>query len=204
MTRVKPALAAALLLLLGCGRDAFKETIRQLPEGRSAKDPETGAVFTFHQKNAGVAGADGWYAAHSVPCGFRVKVPGPYNDFSQEMPATDGALVRLHVLGTKTVEGAKFTISCTERSDGKITPGWAEDVVKDLAAGMSNVQRTQFTLGGTQGIELRGGSNGTMFAGRFIAFGRRAYNLMVEYPASEESYMPGVVSEFFASFEPPR
>jgi hypothetical protein len=201
---VKPTLAAALLLFLACGRDAFKETIKQLPEGGSAKDPETGVVFTFHQKNAGVAGTDGWYAAHSVPCGFRVGVPGPYNDFSQEMPATDGARVRLHVLGTKTVEGAKFTVSCTERSDGRITPGWAEDVVKDLAADMSNVQRTPFTLAGAQGIELRGGSNGTLFAGRFIAFGRRSYNLMVEYPSSEEAYMPRLVDRFFASFEPPR
>lgn len=196
-------LIGCLLAMCACDRVKFEQQIRDLPEGGTATDPKSGVTFTMHRKGAGTPDATGWVPATSTqPCGMHVKLPGPYNDFTQKVKATDGAMITIHVVGTRTIEGAKFTVTCTERSDNKVQPNFKEEVVDGLRADNPELKQRRVAFGGGEGIEYTMQNSRSAAIGRLGVVGTRAYQLIVEYPRSEDEYMPGVASTFFSSFEP--
>ena len=194
-----------MLLIAGtaCRADeSFRDQIKQLPAGKSLKDVESGVVFTFNQKNAGVKGVDGWYAATSLPCGFSARLPGPYNDFSQTSTTTDGQTIHLHTVGTRTTEGVKFTALCIERSDQKFPPHWVDQLVASFRKDGTAVSEHAALLAGQPATEFAVGDSSVELIVRCAVIDQRAYQLMVEYPQSEAGYMPDVAASFFDSFRP--
>ena len=100
------------------------------------------------------------------------------------------------------LEGAKFTATCTERSDDKISRSFADDVVNGLRTDNPDLRRRKVLFAGTDGVEYSMSSSQTAAIGRLAVIGTRAYQLIVEYPRSEDKYMPDVANSFFESFEP--
>ena len=128
-------------------------------------------------------------------------MPGPYIDFTQAGRATDGAMVRIHHVAAKTVDGATFTVTCTERSDGKLSPSFAEDLVNGLRDNPTLRQR-KVKLAGADGVEYSMSSSQMAAIGRIGVIGTRGYLLIIEYPRSVDEHIPLVANLFFESFEP--
>lgn len=199
---MKRCLLIALVATLSMGQRPLKETIENLPEGGTFTDPKTGTSLTMHRRGAGSRDSMGWYSATSlVPCGFQVNMPGPYNDFTQSGRATDGAMVKIHTVAARTVDGATFTVTCTERSDGKIPRSLADDLVNGLRSSNPDLRQRKAMLAGADGVEYSMHSSQSGQMGRIAVIGSRAYLLIIEYPWSEEKHMPDVAKVFFESFE---
>jgi len=200
---MKRCLLIVLVATLLTGqRSQLEETIQNLPEGGTFTDPKTGVTLTMHRKGAGSRDATGWYAATSLqPCGFHVIMPGPYNDFTQTGRATDGAMVKIHTVAARTPEGATFTVTCTERSDGKISRSLAEDLVNGLRSTNPDLRQRKVMLAGADCVEYSMHTSQSGGMGRIAVIGTRAYLLIIEYPRSVDEYIPDVAKLFFESFE---
>ena len=140
-----PSLLAMLLAfsltvpVAGSERDQMRQKFEALEPGESFV--HAGLTLTLHQKNAGVERQDGWYEAVSTECGHRVLTPGQYNDATQRAPIAEGVELLVHTLGARTVEGAKFTATCWQRTDGDMPEGFARGAVEALGEGPQTERR---------------------------------------------------------------
>ena len=177
----------------------YKSSIQALPDGGSYTDPKLGMTFTMHHRQSGSALPDGWYGVLSTGGRFHVALPGLAADFSQRAPTEDGAFMTLHTVALRTAEGIRFTATCTERSDHKLRSDFASSVVaamlRDHPAGTKRPVE-HGSLRGTHVSIRTANSRGEM---EVFVVGERAYQLIVEYPETEASYMPSLCERFFSS-----
>ena len=180
---------------------SLESRIESLADGQSVA--ANGMTVTMHRKNAGTKRADGWIAATSTGCVFSIAVPEVFNDFSQSTATTDGSMLRVHVLGTRTGE-TKFTALCFTRDDNTIPPDWAASAIDQLGrGGLEVTSRSEIADQRAKGVEIRASSAfGSRLIGRFIGTGTHAYQLLIEFPAAEEQQAARRASVFFDSFKP--
>jgi hypothetical protein len=67
--------------------------------------------MTIHRLQAGTADADGWYSAVSTNGSFSVRLPIPFNDFTN--PGKDDGTKLCYTIGSQTSEGVKFSATRT-------------------------------------------------------------------------------------------
>jgi hypothetical protein len=194
------------VLLAACSRstaeqpspEELRRKIESLSDGQSV---DIGDVrFTMHRKATGIPAANGWVEATSTGCGFTVLLPGPFNDFSQSAPTTDGSTLHTHAVGTRTIEGDKFTALCLTRDDGRIPADWALHSAAALKKGHTVLNSQPISLPGLEGFDLHvaAPSGARMFA-RYLRSVDHAYQLTLEYPSSSGDYAPDLAPVFLNS-----
>lgn len=99
------------------------------------REVQPGTFMTMHRAGAELPGADGWHAARSTLGGFFVEMPLPFNDFRIRSPAEDGTDEYIDIIGAKTPGLLAYSVICTSRSDGKMTPGTGRKAAEALAKG---------------------------------------------------------------------
>jgi len=67
--------------------------------------------MTMHRLQAGEPDASGWMLAVSTEGGFSVRLPLKFNDFTIAESDPKSPTARLFVVGTKSQEGIKFTVT---------------------------------------------------------------------------------------------
>jgi len=193
-------------LLIACADSAdskaeLRGQVEALEEGQSLT--HGGVKMTLHKKATGSLGPDGWVTATSVGCGFTVRLPARYNDFTTTATAKDGAVISMHTVGTVSPSGMKLVAMCVERSDNTLPPGWADETAGALEGSARYLTRQPVSLQGLQGTEILIESpNGSRLAARYLGDGQRGYQLSVEYPQQLEPQAGALVSTFFGSFSP--
>ena len=176
--------------------DDLKKKMESLSVGETLTDAKTGLAVTLHSKSAGVADSSGWYVVSSAHGHFKVALPGPGVDFTQDIPTTDGVGARLSVVGLKTTEGVRFTVTCMARHDETVPSDYATSAFSGLAPAAPS----PFTRGGLSGSRVSIERPDAVFEMEVFVVRGRGYQLMVEYPPSEKSYMPAISRRFFESF----
>lgn len=174
----------------------LKKRIESLSDGESFTDSKTGFAMTLHSKAAGVPDSTGWYGVASTHGRFKVALPGPGVDFTQDLPPTDGVATRVSIVGLKTTEGVRFTVTSMARAD-KTVPS---DYVAKALSGLAPASPTQISRGAMSGSRVSLERSDSVFEMEVFVVQDRAYQIMVEYPPSEKSYMPEVSRRFFESF----
>jgi hypothetical protein len=193
-------------LLLVCssamGETELKSRLESQPVGKEWRDEATGIVRVFLQKNAGASEASGWWMAESRACGFKVELPGPSNELKQEAKATDGVLITVVTMGSRTREGAKYSATCYRRSDDIFKSGAISHIYDELAASGVVIERREVTRSGhrMQSMKLRRTDSDSEF--ETFQLGSTLYQLIVEYPKSEADDVPAMAEHFFDSFRP--
>src|SRR3954453_9492646 len=112
-----------------------------------------GITMTMHRRIAGAKQADGWFDTRSSGCAFTVRLPTQASDYSIDAPTVDGPLLHLHIVAMATMEGDKFTATCSRRDDDRIPPTWAEATIAKLAEGQRLVSKSPVTFGGLAGYD---------------------------------------------------
>lgn len=189
-----------LLCLFAKSADAQMEALRELKPGESTAVGDV--EFTMNQKNAGTPNDEGWYSAVSLSGAFRVALPGPYVDFKAAAPTEDGVKAITHTLSTRTVEGASFTVMCIRRSDEVVQPQWIDTVVGGFEGRSDEIEKQAVSRGDMTGLAVRVNGRDSTLLAEFLEGETEVCQLMIEYPFSEEDYMPELAAIVFDSFEP--
>jgi hypothetical protein len=174
----------------------LKKKMERLAVGDTLTDAKTGLALTIHSKSAGVADSTGWYVVPSTHGRFKVSLPAPGVDFTQDIPTTDGVGARISVIGLKTIEGVRFTVTCMARHDQTVP----NDYVTSTLSGLGPATPSPLSRGALSGSRVSIERPDSVFEMEVFVVRGRAYQLMVEYPPSEKSYMPAVSRRFFESF----
>lgn len=178
----------------------YQSSIQALPDGGTYNDPELHITFTMHHRQSGVSLPDGWYGVTSTGGRFRVALPGPAADFSQRAPTEDGAFATMHTVGLRTVEGIRFTATCTERSDHKLRSDYASSVVMGMLRDHPTGTKRSVQHGGLRVTRVSLRTADSRAEMEVFVLDGRAYQLIVEYPETEAADMPQLCERFFASF----
>lgn len=202
-------LIAVLFVFSTCSRSSAQPDSQERKQRiESLENDESftarGATITMHRRAAGTQQSDGWLDATSTGRGFTVLLHGPYNDFSQSAPTTDGSTLRVHAVDARTIEGEKFTALCLSRDDGRIPADWTTSVIRQTSQGLTVLSKTPMSISGLSGYDLKASSSsGAHLFARFLSNGEHAYQLMVEFPATGQlRQAPKLASKFFGSFQP--
>ena len=174
----------------------LKKRMESLAVGETLTDAKAGFAMTLHSKSAGVADSSGWYVVPSTHGHFKVALPGPGVDFTQDIPTTDGVGARVSVVGLKTIEGVRFTVTCMARHDQTVP----NDYVASTLSALAPAAPSPLSRGALSGSRVSLERPDAVFEMEMFVVLGRAYQLMVEYPPSEKSYMPAVSRRFFESF----
>jgi hypothetical protein len=198
---VAGALGMGLLSAAAAAAGPDPAVMAKLPVGQAYKDPKSAATFTFLQKNAGASSASTWRSARSLGCGYAVGMPGPYNELKVAGPTPDGGSMSTISLATRTVEGCRFTVSCTQ------TPmaGWRRTPCpvcwRDLRVPARRWRGRRRPSRGTRrracACEARAAAcSGSRSSGWTIAS-----TSMIECPAVEEKGFVAIEGHFFDSLD---
>ncbi len=128
----------------------------------------------MHRQRVDETGDDGWQEARSTNGGYRVEVPGAFDDY--EMSRDDGEV--MHVVQARA-EGARFLAQCSEGGD---PPAEQLDTIAEELPQLGNVQDDRaVSYQGHEGREIRltAGAN-TTIAIRTLALDDALCQLVVE------------------------
>ena len=157
--------------------------------------PRQEPATCMHRIQACTPGRDGWCTAQSPGGGFKVALPGRFNDFSMDARTEDGGSLVTHMVGLKTAEGLKLSVVAMVRGDRKVLPGALEGFGSRVGG-----QETPVRLAGLKGVSTTASRRG--MSGTFVLLeGRdRLYLLNAEYPDGIAEAVAPVIARFHKSF----
>lgn len=202
MRRLILGLWVAALSTSGLAAADLKSRLATLEVGDVIHDEKTGVALQFLQKNAGAPGEGGWVRAESLGCGFKILMPGPFNELKQEVPAVDGARITLIALGSPTAEGAKFTVTCTRRSDDRFPDNFVSLTLDGMARSNEVLERREVTRRDRKFTHMSFRGRDSIATVELARLENVVFQLIVEYPPSASDSTPALAEKFFASLEP--
>jgi hypothetical protein len=155
--------------------------------------------MTIHRIQAGKAEADGWYSAVSTNGFFSVRLPIPFNDFSN--PGRDDGTGICHSIGSRSREGIKFSATRTPILKPRNS---IRDFLNEFADGfeqMGKLTEKKFLMvNGYETLDCTAKDKAVTVQFRVIGLPDGGLLLMVEYP----NKMAGdptkqIVAKFFDS-----
>ncbi|MDB6026449.1 MAG: hypothetical protein JWM68_2672 [Verrucomicrobiales bacterium] len=155
----------------------------------------------MYRTQAGVPESDGWYLADSTGGHFKIKLPGPFNDFSMVGINAEGKKTETSTVGIQTQEKIKFTASLIKVEGG--IPDKRKHVEDFLGAFRDSILSTrQIVFKNLTGTEAKmQGPRGAAVM-RIIPTDSAFYMLIAEYPVAFESQVQELVPGFMDSLEP--
>jgi hypothetical protein len=189
-------------------QSVLREVLKALPEPKAlpateapAKDAEPQIGVTMHRSKAGKPDKDGWYEANSTGGGFTVKLPAPFDDFTQTLPTKDGGLTRFHFLQTLTEGGVKYTaMSGTAAADRQLDEKVLERMAEPFVKNGTLLSKRSLTLQGNAGVECKTHVESLLAVMRVYIKGRKYYRLLVYCPTTAEKQAEGDIQKFLDSF----
>jgi len=168
----------------------------------SSSHETTRVQMQMHQRMAGEPREDNWYEAKSTGGGFSVLLPGPFNDFTQAAPTTDGNILSVHTLGMVTPAGVKFSATAMTRSDKKkFGQSEVQGVVERFEKKGTLKSKRAISLQGYPGIEFSVGDATVSARMRTYAVDDTLYQLIVEFPTSLEPSVVADINKFLDSLK---
>lgn len=154
---------------------------------------------TMHRIQVGTPDATGWIRAESTQGRFSASFPIPFNDFTVEdgNPAVPAA--RLDVLGCKSSEGIKFSV--TRVSYRK--PGQAETFFRTFQSGAALPGGVVSPLrhGGLEAVEVSLSGGPTEARQRIVRQGETLFLCIVEWPKDQAALAAKLAPAFLGSLE---
>ena len=157
----------------------------------------------LHRRLAAGPREDNWYEAKSTGGGFSVVLPGPFKDFTQTAPTTDGKILSVHTLGMVTPAGVKLSATAMTRSDRRqFGQSELQGVVGRFEKKGTLKSKRAISLQGHPGIEFSV-ADATMSARmRTYAVGDTLYQLIVEFPTRVAPSVGADINKFLDSLKP--
>lgn len=157
-------------------------------------------VAVGYPAGAGEPSEDNWYEARSTGGGFSVLLPGPFKDFTQSAPTTDGKILSVHTLGMVTRAGVKFTATAMTRSDRKkFGQSEIDGVVERFEKKGTLKSKRAISLQGYPGVQFSVGDARMSARMRTYAVDDTLYQLIVEFPTSAEPSVGADIDKFLDS-----
>ncbi len=155
---------------------------------------------TMYRIQAGVPESDGWYIAESTAGHFKVKLPGPFNDFSVVGTNQEGKKTETSTVGLQSQEKVKFSASRIKIEGGiRDKRKYAENFFQKFNDKILGVRELSFrNLTATEARMQNAGGGAVM---RIIPTDSGVYLLIVEYPLSFEKRATDLIPGFMDSLE---
>jgi hypothetical protein len=160
--------------------------------------------MTMHRLQAGKPDKDGWYVARSTEGHFRVKFPIPFNDYSVRVREKDGREVVAFGIGSKSIEGIKFSVleTLSVREPRKSPKERLEQMPEDMRKNGNTISRIRrFEQQGHPAIRFHAQGPRSLADRKCVGLEDRAFLMIVEYPADFEKDAAGLLGLFFDSLE---
>lgn len=154
---------------------------------------------TMHRIQAGTPDATGWIRAESTQGRFSASFPIPFNDFTVEEADPAAPAARMDVLGCKSSEGIKFSVTrVTYRK-----PGQAEGFFRTFQSGAALPGGVVSPLrhGGLEAVEVSLSSGPTEARQRIVRQGETLFLCIVEWPKDQAALAAKLAPVFLASLE---
>jgi hypothetical protein len=137
--------------------------------------------ITMHRVQAGTPEADGWYSAVSTNGSFSVRMPVPFNDFTN--PGSDDGTKLCHTIGSSTPEGMKFSATRTPILKPRNS---IRGFLNEFAAGFEQngevIEKQYLMVDGFETLDLTAKDETVTVLFRVIGLPDGALLMMVEYP----------------------
>ena len=164
--------------------------------------------LTMHRTQACPKDDSGWCQAASEAGNFSVALPIPFNDFTMAAKATTGEPIAMYIVGGKSSEGVKLSVTCTYNPKRPASDETARSLVDSFKEGGATVSGLrEVEAGPLKGYEFEVGEAKSGALIRILQGHSALYQIIIEYPASEaalaRSLAPRVMSSFTAA-GPPR
>ena len=154
------------------------------------------ANFTFIQRAAGEPGADGWTAAQSAACGFRVELPARYNETRSAIE--DGGV--FHTLGVHA-EACRVVVICHGRDSEDYEPDYVDAVVQSIVGDNRRARVSTTTMAGCEAARVETLIGQSVQVQQALLTDRHAYRAIVECPVAAEKRLSAIEARVFRSFE---
>lgn len=179
---------AILVSAIGCGDENAARPAQASPKG-----------IEFHRKAAGELGADGWYEATSTRGGFSVRLPGPFNDFTQTGLSSNGGKIVIHGIGRSTPGGVKYSAALMISVDDKGLP--KSQAGDSFARDGTLKARREVVCEGVRGIEIHVQEPKSAAKMRGYDVDNKRYTLIAEYPSDANADVLAQVDKFLNSLK---
>lgn len=153
----------------------------------------------MYRVQAGHPDNEGWYQAESTRRHFKVRLPGPFNDFRVPGDASD-AVTDTSVLGMVRQDKSKWSATLLSYADAVMAKKYFETFEKGFDRGkVLNTKTLQYQ--GQPAKEIWIGSGSRSAAMRQVLVGREMYLLTVEYDTTNVKDLNLNIYLFFNSLE---
>lgn len=145
--------------------------------------------------------ASGWYKATSTEGHFTVMLPVPFNDFTITSKDSAGGVLRMFVIGTKTEEGIKFTVTEAPYMKKGMDPDLNGIIHEFEGDGnrITAVSRESWQGHPAISFRLSGRSSGACI--RYLKTTQRLVTMIIEYPNAYEELATSCEDRMFRSLE---
>lgn len=165
----------------------------------AADAQDTDPKREMYRIQAGHPDKDGWYQAESTLRHFKVRLPGPFNDFRVSGGASD-AVKDSSILGMVTKDGSKWVATLASYENAVAAKSYFDNFEKAMGRGKGLTART-FQYRDRPAKEIWINSGARSAAMREVLVGHDAYLLIVEYDTLKAKDLTSGIHLFLDSLE---